>query len=233
MFYSPINGFTWSLGSVVCWQFAIKALFSYRSSNNPLARIYGLLGVSLGTALFFFGVPALLTNNVHTLKYTYFLADLFVQVTIQLEVWLLWFIGLRTNVKLRNLLVVTIPFSTVLLSAQLLTSYVTISTKPNLVIYTDKPLVLALKSIIYMAIALPLGYFFLKQIPNQPSFRAKAKTLFSGLIFIILSSAATSNNILDKGSDTTTSATILGIFFALFLIVNLLPRSSPTTVVKR
>ncbi|HVA11066.1 MAG TPA: hypothetical protein VNG32_02765 [Candidatus Dormibacteraeota bacterium] len=198
-----------------------------------MARIYGLLGLSLGTALFFFGVPALLTNDTHTLKYTYFLADLFAQVAIQVEVWLLWFIGLRTNVKLRNLLAVTVPFSIVLLSAQLLTSFVTISTKPSLVIYTDKPLVLVLKSIIYMAIALPIGYFFLRQIPNQPSGRAKAKTLFSGLIFIILSSAATSNNILDKGSDTTTSATILGVFFALFLIVNLLPRAKPAPAVKR
>jgi hypothetical protein len=232
MFYTPLNGFTWSLGSVASWQFAIKALFSYRSNHNPLAGIYGLLGVSLGMALFFFGVPALVTNNVHMLKYTYFLADLFVQVTIQVEVWLLWFIGLRAHINLRNLLAVTVPFSIVLLSAELLTSFVTISTKPNLVIYTDKPLVLVLKSIIYMAIALPIGYFFLRQIPKQPYFLAKAKTLFSGLIFIILSSAATSNNILDKGSDTVSSATILGVFFALFLIVNLLPRSSPATVVK-
>jgi hypothetical protein len=183
--------------------------------------MYGVLALTFGTALFFFGVPGLTTGDTSVLRYTYFFADLFVQISMQVQVWILWFLGLRNYARLDYLYLFSIPFSAVLMTLQALTSHVEISRSPHLVIYTDKPAVLILKSIIYVAIALPIGYFLLRQAPRQTSLRSKLKSFMAGMTFIVVCIAATTNNIFDKGSDTQTSATVIAIFFVIFLLTNL------------
>ncbi len=183
--------------------------------------MYYVLGATFGTALFFFGVPGLLTQNTHILQYTYFSADFFVQVSMQVQIWILWFLGLRNRVRLRHIYAFTIPYSIVLITTEVLTSHVGISHSPALIVYEDHPPVLILKSIIYMAVAMPLGYFYLRQVPRQTTLQARAKSLVSGLTFIVVGLAATSNNVFDKGSDTPTSALIVMVFFVIFLLVQL------------
>ncbi len=217
----PINAVAWSLGALALYTFSAKSWRSYRLTGNPLARLYCVLGMTFGTALFFFGVPGLLTRDTQILRYTYFLADLFVQISMQVQVWLLWSLGLRDHVRLDYLYLVTIPFSAVLMTLQALTSSVSISQSPDLIVYTDKPAVLVLKSIIYLVIALPIGYMLLKQVPAQASLKAKIKTFMAGMTFIVICLAATSNNIFDNGSDTPRSATVVAVFFVIFMIAQL------------
>ena len=225
MFHVPINALTWTVGAVTLYTFSFKSWRTYSRTRNPLARMYSLLSLTFGTALLFFGLPGLLTQNPHILRYTYFSADFFVQVSMQIQVWILWFLGLRNRVFLRYLYIFTIPFSLVLLTLEVLTSHVSISQSPYLIVYVDKPPVLILKSIIYVTIAMPIGYFLLRQTPLQTSWRAKAKSLASGMIFIAVCLAATSNNIFDKGSDTPGSARTLLVVFIIFLLAQL-PRGS-------
>lgn len=217
----PINAITWTLGCIALYAFGFKSWRIHRLTKNPLAQMYYVIGATFGTALFFFGVPGLLTQNAHILRYTYFLADFFVQVSMQVGVWILWFLGLRNRVRLQSLYIFTVPFSVLSITLEVLTSHVGISRSPYLIVYADKPPVLLLKSIIYVAVAMPLGYFFLRQVPSQTSLRAKAKSLVAGLTFIVVCLAATSNNIFDSGSDTPTSATVVGGFFIFFLLVQL------------
>ncbi|HEX5743884.1 MAG TPA: hypothetical protein VFX84_00310 [Candidatus Saccharimonadales bacterium] len=218
----PINAVAWSVGSLALYIFAFRSWRSHRITGNPLARMYYVLGLTFGTALFFFGVPALVTLDTRILRYSYFFADLFVQISMQVQVWLLWFLGLQRRVRLDYLYLATIPFSAILMTLQATTSQVAISLSPYLVVYTDEPVVLALKSIIYVAIALPIGYFLLRQAPQQTSFRAKLKSFVGGMTFIVICLAATSNNIFDKGSDTPASAAVVLSFFIIFIIVQLL-----------
>ncbi len=229
MIYTPWNAFTWTLGSFTMYTSAFKSWRTYNRNKNPLAIIYFWITFTLGVAFFFFGVPALLSNHTQLLKYTYFLADVFVQCSMQAMAWLVWFIGLRKVIRLRVLLISTSLFSLGLLGTQLLTSEVSLSQNPHLVVYTDHFSVLLMKSVIYLAVALPLGYFILRQVPTQPTRRAQAKSFLNGLIFIVVSLAATYNNIFDKGSDTTTSTTILALIFAAFLAVSLVPSARPST----
>lgn len=221
-FNAPINSIAWSLGSLTLYIFSVKSWFSYRLTRNPLARMYYMLGLTFGTALFFFGVPGLFTRDTHILRYMYFLADLFAQISMQVQVWLLWFLGLRSRVRLDYLYLVTIPFSAVLMTLQALTSSVGISWSPYLIVYTDRPAVLILKSIIYVVIALPIGYFLLRQVPKQTSFKSKVKSFMAGMTFIVICLAATSNNIFDAGSDTPQSATVVSVFFVIFLLAQLI-----------
>ncbi len=218
----PINAVSWSVGALALYIFFIKSWRSYKITRNPLARMYGVLGLTFGTALFFFGVPALLTQDTHVLRYTYFMADLSVQVSIQVQVWLLWFLGLRSYARLDRLYLLTIPFSAVLMTLQALTSGVSIARSPYLVVYTDKPAVLVLKSIIYVAVAMPIGYLLLRQVPRQTSVKAKLKSFVAGMTFIVICLAATSNNIFDRGSDTPGSVAVVFTFFVVFVIVQLL-----------
>lgn len=234
--YLPINAMAWSVGAAALYLFALRSWRSHRFTGNPLARMYFVLGLTFGTALFFFGVPALFTRDLGVLRYSYFFADLFVQISMQVALWLLWFLGLRNRVRLIYLYLVTVPFSAVLMTLQATTSHVEVSRSPYLIVYTDKPAVLILKSIIYVAIALPIGYFLLRQVPRQTSFRPKVKSFIAGMTFIVICLAATSNNIFDNGSDTPTSAAIVLSFFIIFAVIQLLkpagrqpsgPRKSP------
>lgn len=218
----PINAIEWSLGALALYVFSWKSYRSYRLTKNPVARMYYVVGLTFGTGLFFFGVPGLFTQDLQILRYTYFLADLFVEISMQAAFWLLWFLGLRNRIRLDYLYLVTIPFSAVLMTLQALTSEVGISHSPYLIIYTDQPPVLILKSIIYLAVALPIGYFLLRQVPLQSSLKSKVKSFMAGMTFIVLGLAATSNNIFDRGSDTPSSATVVAIFFLVFFLAQLL-----------
>ncbi len=141
---------------------------------------------------------------------------------MQVQVWLLWFLGLRSYVRLDYLYLVTIPFSAVLMTLQALTSQVTVDRSPYIIAYTDQMPVLILKSIIYVAIAMPIGYFLIRQVPKQTSFKSKLKSFVAGMTFIVICMAATSNNIFDKGNDTPDSIAVVFTFFIVFVIVQLL-----------
>lgn len=225
----PVNAIAWSLGSLSSYVFTFKSWRSYRVTRNPLGRMYCVLGLTFGTALFFFGVPGLFTRDVHILRVTYFLADLFVQISMQVQLWLLWFLGLRNRVRLVYLYLISIPFSAVLMTLQAMTSHVSVSQSPYLIVCTDQTAVLVLKSIIYVVIALPVGYFFVRQAPHQVTLPTKIKTFLTGATFITVCLAATANNIFDKGSDTAGSAAVISLFFIIFLLVELLRPSGRRT----
>lgn len=227
MLHTPLNAFTWILGCAAMVLFASKSLRTYRAGKNPLALIYIWITAMLGIAFLFFGIPPLLTENARVLKYTYFLADFFVQCSMQAMTWLLWFIGLQSHVRLKVLLTGTSLFSAILLSLQLLTSHAAIDKSPHLVVYSDQLPVLIMKSCIYIAVAWPIGYFLIRQVRAQVSLRAKIKSLSTGLIFILVSLAATTNNIFDKGSDTVQSTGMLAVFFGIFLLIAAWPRAKP------
>lgn len=218
---APINAYTWTWGAIAIYAFTLKSFLSYKRTKNPLARIYIWLGLTFGTGLLFYGLPGLITQNPHILRITYFTADGFVQLALQFGVWLLWFIGMRVHISLKYLLSCTVPISVATMIIEVLTSHVSVSHSPHLIVYTDKFPVLVLKSILYVVVALPIAYFLLKQVPNQANTRAKFQSFIAGMIFIIVCIAATSNNIFDKGSDTVQSSTELAIFFTIFLLAQL------------
>ena len=226
MIYDPINAITWTIGSVPTTRFGIKALVSSKQSRSPFSNKYGYMAILLGLAFFLLGVPALFTRNTDILKATSFLADISIQTGMQILVWMVWFIGARKYFKLMQLLSITITYSIILLMLELFTSYVKVSTHPNLVLYIDRPIVLALKSFIYLVLALPLGYFFLTQVPKAVGIISKLKAIMTSLVFIIVSVAAASNNIFDKGADTVSSSTTLAIFFTIFLFISFLPSTA-------
>ncbi|MGH7194896.1 MAG: hypothetical protein ACREJM_15380 [Candidatus Saccharimonadales bacterium] len=217
----PINAVSWSLGGLALYTFSVKGWRSYRLTRNPLGQIYLVLGLTFGTALFFFGVPGLFTRDTHILRITYFFADLFVQITMQVGIWMLWFLGLRNRVRLDYIYLLTIPFSAILMTLQALTSEVAYSASQNLIIYSDRTSVLILKSIIYVAVAVPIGYFLLRQAPLQTSAKAKLKSFMAGMTFLVICVAATSNNIFDNGSDTPTSSAVVAVFFLIFFLSQL------------
>lgn len=229
----PINAVTWTWGAIAIYAFTLKSLRSYRQTKGPLARIYVWLGFAFGTGLLFFGLPGFFTQNPHVLRFTYFLADLFVQIALQFATWLVWSIGMRVYTPLRYMLAVTIPLSIAILvteMTEILTKIdVSVSQSPHLIIYTNQFLALLLKSIIYVLVALPLAFFLLKQVPNQVSRRAKFQSFLGGTLAICVGVAATSNNIFDKGSDTKQSSLSLAVFFTIFLLAQIpRPHRKPT-----
>lgn len=225
MHHIAFNGVPWTIASVLVYRFGIKGYRSYRKSKNPLSKIYGFLGLTLGTSLFFYGVPILITINADIIKYTYFIGDLFAQIAMQINIWLLWFIVFRYRVRLRNILIFSVPYSVILLAIQLKTSYITYSYNPLIVGYNDHTSLIILKSIIYIGVAWPLGFFFLHQLPSQPDLLTKFKSLIIGGMFILISGIATYQEITDKGADTYNSALFSLVIFLVFLAGSLIPKS--------
>lgn len=221
MIHVPINSITWTMGAIALYTFSFNSWRAYQQTKSLLSRMYCVLSLTFGTGLLLFGAPGLFTQDIHILRYTYFSADFFVQASMQIQVWILWFIGLRDHIMLKWLLACTVPFSIVSMALEVMTSRVSVSQSPHLIVYLDKPPVLILKSIIYVVIAMPLGYFLLQQAPAQVTRRAKVKSATAGMVFIVVCLAATSNNIFDKGSDTVSSSFTVLIFFVIFLLAQL------------
>ncbi|MFI5271191.1 MAG: hypothetical protein ACHQT9_04060 [Candidatus Saccharimonadales bacterium] len=218
---APINAYSWTFGAIAVYAFTIKSIASYERTRNPLARIYSFLGFFFGTAMLFFGFPAFLTSNESILKYTSFSADVSLEISVLLSLWLTWFIGLRQYISLKYIIGFIFPLSVLALTMEFFTSSAHVSQNPHLVQYTNTMSVLILQSIIYALVAFPLSYFLLKHVPDQITLRAKFQSLVSGLIPLIVASAGISNNIFDKGSDTKQSAIELSIFFAIFFLAQL------------
>ena len=220
----PINAITWTIGAIAYYAYAARSWASYHAAKNPLAHIYFWMTLIFGTAFLLFGAPALLFIDPLRLRVTYVLADVFVQAGMQTQVWLMWFIRFRNRFRLRHMLALSMTFSAILLIIEAATSTVSIQASPYLVIYADKPIVLILKSIIYLSVAMPLGYFFVRQAPAQPSLRGRLLSLLTGFIFLGVGLSATSNNIFDRGSDTLSSALVTGGIFVVTFILCAFPR---------
>jgi len=218
---APLNAYSWTWGAIAIYGFMVKSIASYRRTRNPLAKIYAYVGLSFGTGLLFFGLPGFFTQNVHVLKDTYFLADLSVQISLQFAAWMLSFIGMKSFLKLKYMLAVTIPLSVVIMILKITSSHVSISHAQNLIVYTDQPILLILKSVIYILIAMPIAVLLIRQVPNQATLRAKFQSFIAGIIYAAVCIAAVSNNLFDKGSDTRDSSLSLIVVFTIFLLAQL------------
>jgi hypothetical protein len=61
--HEPLNSLAWTSGAISIYTFAFRSWRSHRRTKNPLARMYYVLGTTFGTALFFFGVPGLVSDG--------------------------------------------------------------------------------------------------------------------------------------------------------------------------
>ncbi len=224
MFGIPYNSIAWLLGFFAVYTFGFRSLLAYRETGNQVAKIYFGMTMAYGLGFFTYGILGVFTLDPNKLLISYVLGDLGVQIGIQFQVWLLWFIGLRNRLRLRYLLIASFSFSTILMILEAYTSKVSVSPSPLLFVSVDIPVVLVMKCILYIAICWPLGYFFLTQSRLQPTTRAKVTSISTGLLFLIVSGAAVLNSITSGGSDTYESSLIDAGIFLIFWIVNLIPR---------
>lgn len=220
----PYNSITWILGSLALMAFGLRSFFAYRESGNEIAKIYCGISLSFAVGFLLFGLPAVFTIDTTKLIKTYVLSEAFIQLGMQFQVWLLWFIGLRNRVRLRYLLLASGLMSASIVVIEAFTSRYKIMTNPLFFVSMDIPLALIMKSILYIAVCWPLGYFFIVQARHQASFRSKLTSYVTGLVFLIISAGAVASCITSGGGDTYSSSVIDSIVFIGFLVVNLIPR---------
>lgn len=226
MFYAPINGITWAIGSIPTLRFGIRSFQPYETRKNPVAKIYGYFCTILGLSFLCFALPMFITNDTHILKYTSWGADVLIQIGMQVLIWLGWFLGLRNRIRLGYLLAIGCTYSFVMLTYEFFSSSATIDNVHHLVVYSNHPPVLIMQCIIYLGLSWPIAGYFLFQLPKQSDLKAKLKNLMNASIFFVVSSAVSANDIFDKGSDTVSGDLVLVIFFVLFLIISFVPRKN-------
>lgn len=224
MFGIPYNSISWMIGFVAVYTFAFRSWMAYRKTGNEIAKIYFGMSLAFGLGFLFYGVLTLFTFNPIYLFKSYIFSEFAVQIGIQFQVWLLWFIGLRNMIRLRHLLCASITFSVLILIIEIFTSRAFISQSPLLFISKDIPIALGLKCMLYIATSWPLGYFFIKQSGLQQNLKSQLTSIATGLIFIVISSATVLNSIVAGGSDSYESAVVNAAVFLIFLAVNLIPR---------
>jgi len=228
----PIDAIAWCIGAAVLWIYSLKSYLNYRVTKNPLVPMYLGIGIPLGAACLLFGLPLLLTNNTEVLFYTNFIGDVCVQITMLSQAWLAWFVGWRRFIPLWVILLITAGISVPLLIIEYQTSAVSVSTSPYLLVYTDPSIVLWLKSLLYVLIAWPIGYFFIRHGISENSTRARTKSIATGVTFILISGAAVVINIFNHGSATFSNAVQNFVIFSIFLIITLWPhqKSQPIRI---
>lgn len=226
----PIDAVAWCIGAAVLWIFTVKSYRNYIKTRNPLLPKYMAISSTLGTACLFFGLPSLLTHDNNVLFYTNYIGDVFVQICMLGQAWLAWFIGWKRFVPLWVLLLPTFLFSCVILVFEYHTSSVHLSTAPYIVIYNDAQTILWMKSLLYILISWPLGYFFIRLGVAQSTRLARIKSIMTGLMFIFISGAAIYTNLFNKGSDDFKSAVQNFIVFSLFLLITIWPRKRGSAI---
>jgi len=219
----PYNGISWTVGWIVVWLFAFKCFRSFRVTRNPLAQMYGIIALLMGTSFFFFGVPNLFTQNPNTLLKTYYLADIFAQLGILAQTRLLWFIGFKNRI---SWLVIALPVlcwsvTIMLLEIHVIPSRVVVDTGARLVLYNDQTPVLYMKSILYAVVAFPISYFFIRQGFTQKVFKAKVNSIAAGLVFLFVAGSSIQNALFTEGGDTKQTAITNTILFLMFQTVSI------------
>ena len=220
MFGIPYNSMAWLIGAVSVFLFSWKSFLAYKESGNQIARIYFWLSMAFGIGFLAYALPPIFVRDENIIKITYILSEAGVQIGLLIQIWLLWFIGLRNKVRLRYLYAVGVPYSAAIILIEALTSTVTINPAPLLIAQSDITIALIMKYINFFVICWPLGYFFIVQAKLQPTTKARITSITTGLIFIIVSAGA----ITAGGGDTVTSSLIDGIIFFFFIIINLIPK---------
>lgn len=218
----PYNGISWTVGWIVVWLFAFKCIRNYRVTKNPLAQMYAVIALLMGTSFFFFGVPNLFSQDPAVLIKTYYVADLFAQLGILAQTRLLWFIGFKNKI---SWLVILLPvmvwsFTIMLFETRLLPSHVVVDTNARIVQYLDQPPVLYMKSILYLAVAYPISYFFIRQGFTQKLFKAKVNSIAAGMVFLFVATSSIQNALFTDGADTKTTAITNTVLFLLFQAVS-------------
>jgi hypothetical protein len=165
----PYNSFSWFLGFVGLFLFSLRSLAAYKETGNQVAKIYSRMSMAFALGFLFFAIPMALTLDPAVLTKYYTLSEIPVQIAVQLEIWLLWFIGLRNKIHLRYLLLVSIVLSIIIIGTEIGTSHFVITQNPLIATSVDILFVSFLKSILYIMISWPLGFFFIAQAKLQKS----------------------------------------------------------------
>ncbi|MEO7617344.1 MAG: hypothetical protein ABIS59_00720 [Candidatus Saccharibacteria bacterium] len=220
----PYNSYSWFLGFIALFAFSLRSLAAYNETGNQVAKIYSRMSMAFAFGFLFFAIPMALTLDPAVLTHYYPLSEIPVQIAVQLEIWLLWFIGLRSKIHLRYLLMVSIPLSIIIIGTEIATSHFVVTQNPLIATSVDILFVSFLKSLLYIMISWPLGFFFIAQAKLQPTLRAKITSVMTGLVFLIVSLGAVASSFTSGGGDTYSSTVIDGILFVMFSVVNLMPR---------
>lgn len=221
----PINAIAYSFGALTMFIYAIRGFYSYRQTHNPLAQIYVSVGLTLGLSFFWWGIPPLFSTNPHLLIYGQYLADSFLQLCFVAMARLLWFFGFRDHLKFRYLAIPIILWGIPLVASDILYSTVTII--GDIAAYHDAFITLVLKSIIYIAVPWPVGYFYMKQGLKQPELLNRLKLISMGLVYVLISAFAVLDN-LNGGADTQADSIGRIVIFALFLLITVWPLRNTT-----
>ncbi|HVE81074.1 MAG TPA: hypothetical protein VNA68_03000 [Candidatus Dormibacteraeota bacterium] len=223
----PLNAYAWTMGGIALFFFALRSYRNHQETKNPVAWMYFLLGAPIAVAFFLYGIPPMLSKDPDVVIQTYYLADMFVMISMIAQSRLMWFIGLKNRIRYAWVALPTIMLTLTILLLEFGTSKAAFGN--NLTLYTDIEPVLYAKSLLYLLICFPIGYFFIHQGALNPETRAKAKSIITGVAFILVSAAAISSSLLQQGSDTHESAISNFFVFLLFLIINTLPRKKLLT----
>lgn len=205
------------------WLFAYKSYLHYRSSHNPMANINVYFGLALGVGLFWYGVPVIFTRDPNILLITYYLTTFFVQLSLLIVIWFVWFAILRNKIRLRMLMIPAILIVAAIMVLEVMTSGVTVDSSAIPVQYIDIFTVAVLKSIMYIGVGFSIGGFYLVQGAKQAQMRAKFRLVMFGLVFILISGATAWSSLVEHGRDTVAGSYVDIVMFIFFLLVIAIP----------
>ncbi len=218
----PINAYTWTIGALGMFVYVIKSLLSYRKTHNPLGLIYASIGVGLGLGFLCFGVMGFFSTDTTVLLKADQLGELFIQIGMIGEAWLLWYIALRGRIRFLYILIPTLIMNIAIVVTVF--HYTQLVVVNNVMVSIDAPITSLLKTIIYIVIPWPTGYILIKQGLAQSTFIAKARLVSIGLAYFFVTIYAIISNWTTHGGDSPTGSVIALVFFSIFLIVTLWPR---------
>lgn len=199
-----------------------KTYASYTYTRNPLGLVSTYLCSFLGVALLMLGLPFLLTRNETVLLWADYVAVVALTGAFLALSRLLWFALLKDKLRFAYVAVPVFACGVAVLISDITT--IQIVEKSGALTYQSSQLSLALKSLLYIFVALPLGIFYGYQAYRQPGRGTKLKLGTLAALLILASISGVLENVTSSGQATDESGAARIVLALLVLVYALWPR---------
>jgi hypothetical protein len=219
----PLNSVSWTLGSVALGVFGFRCYRNYQATRNPIAGSGAYIGLFICIAWFWFGVPVFFTRDPQILLVTYCINTTFIQLSYLAQAYLLWFLGLRSRVRLSVVMAVVAIWATINMIIEIMSSRVVVTGGLIPVQFIDTYPLAIVKSILYVGVSVPIGFLFIRLASKENVLKSKLRSIAIGLAFISVSCSKAWGNITAQGRDSVLTATVDIVMFSVLLIALLAP----------
>lgn len=227
----PLNMAAWFYGGIMLLLFTLKSFRTHQKGGNLLNLHFSRFMLFVGIGLMLYAGAPLLTDNTSVLVVTMSLADSIIMLSMIFQAKVCQALRIFSDLVFR---IVAFGIGAISLGSLYLgISYTQIKFEPFVISHIMHPLNGWLQSLVFIAVLVPTGYFFIKSGLKQTGLLTVFKVTGFGTAYLLSSLVSVINYGVLHGQDSIPSAIATGITFTILFLIIILPSKVESTVFQR